>query len=74
VEVENISSGGVSFVLTRRTAEGQMLTLRLDGGRGDRCPEHAITVTYCFEHPDGYHVAGATFERELSDEELRALL
>jgi hypothetical protein len=72
--VENISTGGISLVLSRRAAEGQALTLRLYSPACGRWSEHAMTVTYCFEHPDGYHVAGAAFNRELTDDELRALL
>lgn len=70
--IRNISTGGISLVLSRRFERGAGLAIELPG------PAQSATVLARVIHvkpqPDGGWMLGCAFVSPLSDEELRSLL
>lgn len=74
VRVRNISSGGVSLVLTRGVEPDTVLNIQLLNRPRMFFCKVDVRVTYVVEHPSGDWILGGAFARTLSDEELRMLL
>jgi hypothetical protein len=72
--VRNISLGGVSLIVGHRFTPGDLLSIELPQADG----RPGATVLACVVHvtpqPSGEWALGCNFIRELSDDELKALL
>lgn len=74
VRVRNISSGGISLVLTRGVEPDTVLSIQLLNRPRMYFCKVDVKITYVVEHPSGDWILGGSFNRKLTDEELRALL
>jgi hypothetical protein len=74
VRVRNISAGGISLVLNRGIEPDTMLTIQLLNRPRMFFCKIEVKITYIVEHPSGDWIAGGSFTRRLTDEELRSLL
>jgi hypothetical protein len=74
VEVLNISPSGIGLRVERRVETGALLSLDLHDVAGRVTTSILACVVHAAEPRDGCRVLGCNFIRELTDEELRALL
>lgn len=74
IRVRNISSGGISLVLTRGVEPDTVLSIQLLNRPRMYFCKVDVKVTYVVEHPSGDWILGGAFARKLTNEELRALL
>jgi hypothetical protein len=72
--VQDISVGGVSFVLSRRFERGTVLIVELQDGCGESACTLLARVTRVTGRHDGGWLLGCTWSRPLSTEDLRPLI
>lgn len=72
--VRNVSSGGISLVLSRPFDSGTDLTVELRSNFRHFSRTVRVHICYCIEHPSGDWIVGASFAEPLAEEEVRLLL
>ncbi len=74
VRVRNISSGGISLILTHSVEPDTVLNVQLLNRPTMALCKVQVRVTYIVEHPSGDWILGGAFIEKLSEADLRALL
>ena len=74
VEVRNLSRGGACLVVEQRVELEKTVVLALRGPRAGFIWRGRARVVYILNRPDGRHVLGCAFLRELTDDDVRQLV
>ncbi len=72
--VQDISATGIRLLMKRRFKPGTRLVVELMNGAGKMTHTLPVEVVRNLSRPDESWMVGCTFERELSEDEFRALL
>jgi len=72
--IRNISAGGISLIVNRSLEPETVVQVRLANRAKMFSCTLPIRIIYAVEHPGGECILGASFDRPLTQEELRHLL
>lgn len=69
--VRNISSTGISLVISQPVDSGSLLTIELRSAIRNFARTVELKVVYCIDHPNGDSILGGAFTQDLAEDELR---
>jgi hypothetical protein len=72
--VRNISTGGISLIISRSFEPGSVIDVHLMNTRRKTSRQLDVKVVYAVEYPDGEWILGGEFVHRLSGDDLKALL
>jgi hypothetical protein len=72
--VRNISANGISLLVNRPLEAGTLRRVQLCRPSRCWCSDVPLRIVYSVPHPEGEFIVGASFDRELTRDELNGLL
>jgi len=72
--VRNISSGGISLVVSHPFESGSLVLIELRSMTRNVSGQLQVRVIYSIEHPSGDWILGASFVKPLGEEDLKTFL